>query len=91
MFEKRDVMFLHIIHACTMLSLSRIPISALVVANPFIYMHSGMILLYLATPFFTPKVFLYEDIITFCKVYICMYVSFGYYYPLEPSGITQHQ
>ena len=40
------------IHACIMLSLGRIPISAHVVANP-----SGMILLYLVAPFFTPKVF----------------------------------
>ena len=39
------------------LSLGRIPISAIVVANP-----SGMILLYLAVLFFTPKVFLSENI-----------------------------
>ena len=42
----------------SMLSLGRIPISDLVVANLLMYSLPGMILLYLATPFFTPKVFL---------------------------------
>ena len=55
------------------------------------HMHSGMILLYLATPFFTSKVFLYEDIITFCKVYVCMYVCiFGYCHPSEPLLCRHH-
>ena len=34
------------------------------------YMHSGMILLYLAALFFTPEVFLSENIITFCTIYV---------------------
>ena len=45
----------------SMLSLSCIVISDLVVANLLMYSLPGMILLYLAAPFFTPKVFL-DDI-----------------------------
>ena len=44
----------------SMLSLGRILISNLVVANLLMYSLPGMILLYLATPFFIPKVFLDE-------------------------------
>ena len=44
----------------SMLSLGRILISDLVVANLLMYSLPGMILLYLAAPFFTPKVFLDE-------------------------------
>ena len=50
-----------------MLSLGRILISDLVVADLFMYSVSGMILLYLAALFFTPKVFLHEDIISFAR------------------------
>ena len=66
-------MFQYIIHACIMLSLGRIPISAHVVANP-----SGMILLYLAAPFFTPKVFLYRIFFTQTDWHIfpCLYALF---------------
>ena len=42
----------------SMLSLGRILISDVLVANLFMYSLPGMILLYLAMPFFTPKVFL---------------------------------
>ena len=45
-----------------MLSLGCIVISDLVVADLFMHSLSGMILLYLATPFFTLKVFLHEII-----------------------------
>ena len=56
-----------------MLSLGRILISDLVVANLLMYSLPDMILLYLTTPFFTPKVFLdeihnYVQKITECKV-----------------------
>ena len=44
----------------SMLSLGCILISDLLVANLLMYSLPGMILLYLATPFFTPKVFLDE-------------------------------
>ena len=44
----------------SMLSLGRILISDLVVANLLMYSLPGMILLYLAAPFFIPKVFLDE-------------------------------
>ena len=44
----------------SMLSLGRILISDLVVANLLMYSLRGMILLYLATPFFILKVFLDE-------------------------------
>ena len=43
-----------------MLSLGRILISDLVVANLFIHSLPGMILLYLAAPVFTSKLFLHE-------------------------------
>ena len=43
-----------------MLGLGRILISDLVVANLLMYSLPGMILLYLAGAFFTPKVFLDE-------------------------------
>ena len=43
-----------------MLSLGHIVISDLVVINLFMHSLSGMILLYLAVPFFTLKVFLHE-------------------------------
>ena len=43
-----------------MLGLGRILISDFVVANLLMYSLPGMILLYLAMPFFTPKVFLDE-------------------------------
>ena len=43
-----------------MLGLGHILISDLVVANLLMHSLRGMILLYLATPFFTPKVFLDE-------------------------------
>ena len=49
-----------------MLGLGRILMSDLVVANLLMYSLPGMILLYLATPFFTPRVFLDEK-----KLYIC--------------------
>ena len=55
----------------SMLGLGHILISDLVVANLLMYSLPGMILLYLATPFFTPKVFLDEiDIymLDFCTV-----------------------
>ena len=42
----------------SILGLGRILISNLVVANLLMYSLSGMILLYLTAPFFTPKVFL---------------------------------
>ena len=48
-----------------MLSLARILISDLVVANLLMYSLPGMILLYLAAPFFTPKVFLDEIYYTY--------------------------
>ena len=59
----------------SMLSLSRILISNLVVANLLMIMYSlpGMILLYLATTFFTPKVFLHE-IHLYVHTYIHTYV-----------------
>ena len=44
----------------SMLSLGHILISDLLVANLFMHSLSGMILLYLATPLFTPQVFLHE-------------------------------
>ena len=44
----------------SILSLGRILISDLVVVNLLMYSLPGMILLYLAAPFFTPKVFLDE-------------------------------
>ena len=44
----------------SILGLGRILISDLVVANLLMYSLPGMILLYLAAPFFTPKVFLDE-------------------------------
>ena len=43
-----------------MLGLGRILISDLAVANLLMYSLPSMILLYLAAPFFTPKVFLDE-------------------------------
>ena len=46
-----------------MLGLGRILISDLVVANLLVYSLPVMILLYLAAPFFTPKVFLDEIIV----------------------------
>ena len=48
----------------SMLSLGRILISDLVVTNLLMYSLPGMILLYLAAPFFTPKVFLDEIVLT---------------------------
>ena len=50
----------------SMLGLGRILISDLVVANLLMYSLVGMILLYLAASFFTPKVFLDEIIIYWC-------------------------
>ena len=50
------------IYVFSMLSLGRILISDLVVANLFMHSLPGMILLYLAASFFTPKVFLHEII-----------------------------
>ena len=44
----------------SIIGLGRILISDLVVANLLMYSLPGMILLYLAVPFFTPKVFLDE-------------------------------
>ena len=44
----------------SIIGLGRILISDLVVANLLMYSLTDMILLYLATPFFTPKVFLDE-------------------------------
>ena len=44
----------------SIIGLGRILISDLVVANLFMYSLPGMILLYLAAPFSTPKVFLDE-------------------------------
>ena len=44
----------------SMLNLGHIVISDVVVADLFMDAFSGMILLYLATPFFTLKVFLHE-------------------------------
>ena len=44
----------------SIIGLGRILISDLVVANLLMYSLPGMILLYLAAPFFTPKVFLDE-------------------------------
>ena len=44
-------------YVSSMLSLGCIPISNLVVINLFMHSLSGMILLYLATPFFTEGVF----------------------------------
>ena len=44
----------------SIIGLGRILISDLVVANLLMYSLTGMILLYLAAPFFTPKVFLDE-------------------------------
>ena len=61
-------MFPYIIHACIVPSLGRIsdisPCSC--------QSHSGMILLYLAVLFYTQGV-LSENIITFCKVYVCIF------------------
>ena len=51
---------IHSINTFSMLSLGRIVISYLVVANVFMHSLSGMILLYLAAPFFALKVFLPE-------------------------------
>ena len=53
-----------------MLNLNHILISDLVVANLFIHSLIGIILLYLATPSFTPVVFLHEIRIlcTYCHV-----------------------
>ena len=48
-----------LIFVFSMLSLGRILISDLIVANMFMRSLSGMILLYLATPCFTPNVFLH--------------------------------
>ena len=48
----------------SIIGLGRILISDLVVANLLMYSLPGMILLYLAAPFFTPKVFLDEIIYT---------------------------
>ena len=48
-------------------SLGRILISDLVVTNLFMHSLLGMILLYLAMPFFTLKVFLHE-----MKIYTCV-------------------
>ena len=47
-------------YSVAVLSLGRIVISDLVVANLFMHSLSGMILLYLTAPFFTLKVFLQE-------------------------------
>ena len=47
-----------------MLGLGRIMISNIVVANLLMYSLPGMILLYLAAPFITPKMFLDEIFIT---------------------------
>ena len=52
-----------------MLGLGHILISDLVVANLLMYSLPGMILLYLAAPFFTPEVFL-DEIITFVRISI---------------------
>ena len=50
----------------SIMSLGRILISDLVVANLLMYLLPGTILLYLAVPFFTPKVFL-DEIIAICN------------------------
>ena len=55
----------------SMLSLGRILISNLVVANLLMYSLPGMILLYLAMPFFIPKMFLYE---IYIYIYIYIYI-----------------
>ena len=57
--QQLAIMFLVVL---SILSLGRILISDLVVANLLMYSLPGMILVYLAVPFFTPKVFLDEII-----------------------------
>ena len=52
----------------SMLGLGRILISDLVVANLLMYSLPDMILLYLAVPFFTPKVFL-DEIVLYVNSY----------------------
>ena len=61
-----------------MLSLGRILISDLVVANLLMYSLPGMILLYLATSFFTPKMFLDEIYLTF-TIYIYLFIIIQMY------------
>ena len=53
----------------SIIGLGRILISDLVVANLLMYSLPGMILLYLAAPFFTQKVFLDEIFITIQNMY----------------------
>ena len=55
----------------SMLGLGRILISDLVVANLLVYSIPGMILLYLAAPFYTEGVFAW-DIITFVRMKILL-------------------
>ena len=49
-----------VVFVFSIIGLGHILISDLVVANLLMYLLPGMILLYLAVPFFTPKVFLDE-------------------------------
>ena len=56
-FNVSSMVFMYVL---SMLSLGCIVISDLVVVNLFMHSLSGMILLYLAAPFFTVKVFLHE-------------------------------
>ena len=58
------------IYVFSMLSLNRIVVSDLVVADHFTYSLLGMILLYLATPFFTLKVFLHEYVHVYLRTHI---------------------
>ena len=85
MFEKRmwcfHILFMHAL--CWALAAFRYQLLLLPILSYANWYDSTL----LGRTFFTPKVFLYEDIITFCKVYICMYEFFGCYHPLEPSGI----
>ena len=53
-----------VVFVFSIIGLGRILISDLVVDDLFMYSLPGMILLYLATPFFTPKLFLDEIIFT---------------------------
>ena len=61
----------------SMLGLGRILISDLVVANLLMYSLPGMILLYLAAPFFTPKMFL-DEIIIYIYLYSTLATVYTY-------------
>ena len=63
-----------------MLSLGRIVISDLVVTDLFMHSLSGMILLYLATPYFILKVFLHEyiiqdQVVQGCNLIVASYIT----------------